>query len=79
MGKFLKKFFKTFAVISVVTSLASLVFAWAESSKAKHVTGKPFTVVLPDEWEDAEGQLNQQAVIEAGNPNKNTFFCCHTV
>lgn len=76
MKNFIKKTFKAFTVISFFTFAASLIFNRAAKIKEESMDEKErsFSVDIPDEWEDLQGQLNKEAVIEVGKQDEDLYL-----
>ncbi len=76
MKNFIKKTFKAFTVISFFTFAASLIFNRAGKMKEESLEKRErsFSVDIPDEWEDLQGQLNKEAVIEIGKQDEDLYL-----
>ena len=76
MKKFIKKTFKAFTVISFFTFATSFIFNRA--GKMKEVSSeeieRSFSIDVPDGWEDLQGQLNKEAVIEVGKQDEDLYL-----
>lgn len=74
MKKFIKKFIKTFGILSVLTLTASVLYTRNCKNSAMRSSDGKFYVSIPKSWEAISGELNPGAVIEIADKTKDAYL-----